>query len=204
VHAKYRVWYTNTKRTNVPDIAMSFSDSSFSYGPFVPHYVPRQYIENYFSIHKTDEYLSLGTTVEDLSQLPAASRDGLKTWKLTLRKYDRLRHVDIWWREEFDAVILANGHYSVPWVFSSLQFRDSRLTNCLRFHGFKATPSVTKIAWEAGRRWSSPRDRMGNCNQGISTGRHNHFQGWKRAQGRRPYHLLHWLPSFLSFLEQQS
>ncbi|KAF4944612.1 hypothetical protein FSARC_14624, partial [Fusarium sarcochroum] len=50
--------------TNVPDIAMSFSDSPFSYEPFVPHYVPWQYIENYFSIHKTDEFLFLNTTVE--------------------------------------------------------------------------------------------------------------------------------------------
>jgi cation diffusion facilitator CzcD-associated flavoprotein CzcO len=107
---------------------MSFSDSSFSYGPFVPHYVPRQYIENYFSIHKTDEYLSLSTTVEDMSQLPSASKHGLKTWRLTLRKYDLLRHVDVWWQEEFDAVILANGHYSVPWVFSKLELSDGILT----------------------------------------------------------------------------
>lgn len=144
MYVKYQFRRTNTKRTNVPDIAMSFSDSSFSYGPFVPHYVPRQYIENYFSIHKTDEYLSLGTTVEDLTQLPAASRDGLKTWKLTLRKYDRLRHVDVWWQEEFDAVILANGHYSVPWVFSPFPFSDIVLTIRHRFHGFKAWRHIWK------------------------------------------------------------
>ncbi|KAF5020300.1 hypothetical protein F66182_7676 [Fusarium sp. NRRL 66182] len=102
--------------TNVLDIAMSFSDSPFSYGPFVPHYVPRQYIENYFSIHKTDKYLSLNTTVEDISQLSAASKGGLKPWRLTLRKYEPLRHVDAWWQEDFDAVVLANGHYAVPWV----------------------------------------------------------------------------------------
>ncbi|KAK6700706.1 hypothetical protein SNK05_013542 [Fusarium graminearum] len=102
--------------TNVPQIAMSFSDMSFSYGPFVPHYVPRQYIESYFSFHKTDGYLSLNTTVEDISQLPLTSRDGLNLWRLTLRKYDPLRRVDVWWQEDFDAVILANGHYAVPWV----------------------------------------------------------------------------------------
>ncbi|EXM18622.1 hypothetical protein FoTM2_014067 [Fusarium oxysporum f. sp. vasinfectum] len=102
--------------TNVPQIAMSFSDQPFSYGPFVPHYVPRQYIETYFSTQKTDEYLSLNTTVEDVSQLPAATKGGLKPWRLTLRKYDSLRHLDVWWREDFDAVILANGHYAIPWV----------------------------------------------------------------------------------------
>jgi cation diffusion facilitator CzcD-associated flavoprotein CzcO len=95
---------------------MSFSDLPFSYGPFVPHYVPRQYIESYFSIHKTDGYLSLNTTVEDISQLPSSSRNGLHSWRLTLRKYDPLRQIDIWWQEDFDAVVLANGHYAVPWV----------------------------------------------------------------------------------------
>ncbi|KAJ3549098.1 hypothetical protein NM208_g678 [Fusarium decemcellulare] len=107
--------YTNLT-TNVPEIAMSFSDVRFSYGPFVPHYVPRQYIENYFSLHKTDDFLSLNTTVEDVSQIPTSSGKGINRWKLTLRKYDPLRHVDVWWQEEFDAVIIANGHYSVPWV----------------------------------------------------------------------------------------
>ncbi|KAK6697127.1 hypothetical protein SNK05_013569 [Fusarium graminearum] len=42
--------------------------------------------------------------------------DGLNLWRLTLRKYDPLRRVDVWWQEDFDAVILANGHYAVPWV----------------------------------------------------------------------------------------
>ncbi|KAI8712415.1 hypothetical protein NCS52_01339600 [Fusarium sp. LHS14.1] len=102
--------------TNIPDIAMSFSDIRFSYGPFVPHYVPRQYIENYFYLHKTDEYLSLNTTVEDVSQLPLLPGASFKRWKLTLRKYEPLRGVDVWWEEEFDAVIVANGHYSIPWV----------------------------------------------------------------------------------------
>lgn len=90
---------------------MSFSDSRFAYGPFPPHWVPRQYIANYFSLHRTDSLLVLNTTVEDLSRLPGNDR-----WKLTLRRYDSVRHVDVWWEEEFDAVIIANGHYSVPYV----------------------------------------------------------------------------------------
>ena len=103
--------------TNVPDIAMSFSDMSFAYGPFVPHYIPRQYLENYFSFHKTDSFLELNTTVEDVSKIPPpVKKGGLERWKLTLRKYDASRHVDVWWEEEFDAVVLANGHYSVPYV----------------------------------------------------------------------------------------
>jgi len=101
--------------TNVPDIAMSFSDSHFAYGPFAPHHIPRQYLENYFSIHKTDSHLVLNTTVEDVSQIHTSSKGGPR-WKLTLRKYDPLRHVDEWWTDEFDFVVFANGHYSVPYV----------------------------------------------------------------------------------------
>lgn len=99
----------------MPDIAMSFSDTRFAYGPFAPHYVPRQYIENYFSIHKTDSLLVLNTTVEDLTKIPG-DNPGLDRWKLTLRKYDSAQNADVWWEEYFDAVLLANGHYTVPYV----------------------------------------------------------------------------------------
>ncbi|KAI5867840.1 putative dimethylaniline monooxygenase [Durotheca rogersii] len=106
----------NSLTTNVPDIAMAFSDRRFAYGPFAPHYVPRQYIENYFSIHGTDKFLVLNTTVEDISKLEPSLDHSLERWKLTLRRYDPARHVDVWWEEVFDAVILATGHYSVPYV----------------------------------------------------------------------------------------
>ncbi|OAP56347.1 hypothetical protein AYL99_09526 [Fonsecaea erecta] len=128
--------------TNVPDIAMSFSDDRFPYGPFPPHWVPRQYIANYFSLHRTDTFLVLNTTVEDLSRLPG--KDG---WKLTLRRRDSVRHVDVWWEEEFDAVILANGHYSVPFVpevdgldrfirlFPQRVMHSKSYRNTLAYHG---------------------------------------------------------------------
>ncbi|TDZ14737.1 Thiol-specific monooxygenase [Colletotrichum orbiculare MAFF 240422] len=103
-----------TLTTNVPDVAMSFSDSRFAYGPFAPHWVPRQYIENYFSQHRTDKNLELNTTVEDVTRIPAPDRP--EQWRLTLRKFDAARNVDVWWEEIFDAVIFANGHYSVPYV----------------------------------------------------------------------------------------
>ncbi|CAM1507600.1 Fc.00g072410.m01.CDS01 [Cosmosporella sp. VM-42] len=65
---------------------------------------------------KPDSFLELNTTVEDISRLLPLSKNGFERWKLTLRKHDALQHVDTWWEEEFDAVILANGHYSVPWI----------------------------------------------------------------------------------------
>ncbi|KAE9363620.1 FAD/NAD(P)-binding domain-containing protein [Stipitochalara longipes BDJ] len=101
--------------TNVPAIAMSFSDLPFAYGPFVPHHIPKQYIESYFAHHGTDTLLSLNTTVEDVS-LIKTSNCSKEKWKLALRKYDSVRQVDIWWEDHFDAVIFANGHYAVPFI----------------------------------------------------------------------------------------
>ena len=95
---------------------MSFSDKPFPYGPFVPHWVPKQYIENYFSWQKTDSLLVLNTTVEDLTRIQAKDKHHDGRWKLTLRRFEPTRDADVWWEEEFDAVILANGHYSVPFV----------------------------------------------------------------------------------------
>ncbi|GFP55635.1 thiol-specific monooxygenase [Trichoderma asperellum] len=34
----------------------------------------------------------------------------------SLTKYDALQDADVWWEETFDAVVLANGHYSVPTI----------------------------------------------------------------------------------------
>lgn len=122
---------------------MCFSDSRFPYGPFVPHYVARQYIENYFAIHKTDALLELNTTLEDLSSVPVSTSSGSR-WKLTFRKYDAARHVDVWWEEFFDAVILANGHYSVPYVCGNFMSR---------FFSFVSPKCLTKLLG-ATSRWA--------------------------------------------------
>jgi len=103
-------------RTNVPAIAMAFSDKPFPYGPFVPHWVPKQYVQDYFSCCRTDAYLALGTTVEDLSKIRTDAILGRERWLVTLRRHDPTRNLDLWWKEDFDAVILCNGHYSIPYV----------------------------------------------------------------------------------------
>ena len=91
---------------------MSLSDKRFAYGPFAPHWVPKQYIQDYFASHHTDRFLVLNTTVEDVTR----HRD---IWKLTLRRHDPVQRVDIWWEEHFDALVIADGHYSVPYVCHS-------------------------------------------------------------------------------------
>lgn len=89
---------------------MAFTDRAFAYGPFVPHWIPKEYIESYFSWHQTDSKLALRTNVEQVLRLSN------ERWALVLRKHDAVQDRDVWWREEFDALILANGHYSVPFV----------------------------------------------------------------------------------------
>ncbi|WQF81150.1 Putative flavin monooxygenase, FAD/NAD(P)-binding domain superfamily [Colletotrichum destructivum] len=37
-------------------------------------------------------------------------------WKLTLRKSDPASSTDSWWEERFDALVVASGHYSVPYI----------------------------------------------------------------------------------------
>jgi hypothetical protein len=113
---------TIEKSTNVPAIAMPFSDLPFAYGPFVAHHIPKRYIESYFAHHQVDSLLSLNTTVEDVSLIKSAN-SSTERGKLTLRKHDSVRQVDVWWEDDFDAVVLANGHYSVRFVeppFSTL------------------------------------------------------------------------------------
>lgn len=108
---------------------MAFSDRPFPYGPFVPHWVPKQYVESYFSLHRTDSCLVLNTTVEDVSRVSAKDCNDHGRWKLILRRNEPTRRVDIWWEEEFDAVILANGHYTVPFVCSLVSVFASSSTS---------------------------------------------------------------------------
>jgi hypothetical protein len=78
--------------------------------------VPKQYIETYFSLQGTDNILSLNTTVEDVTRVPIEKLSRHSAWRLTLRRHDPIQKVDRWWQEDFDALIIANGHYSVPYI----------------------------------------------------------------------------------------
>ncbi|KAJ4022838.1 hypothetical protein NW752_003292 [Fusarium irregulare] len=100
--------------TTVPEIAMSFSDKRFPYGPFVPHHVPLDYLQDYYSLHQIEHLLVLNTTVEDVSRISDGT--GQDRWQLTLRQYNHAEGLDEWRQEIFDAVIIANGQHSIPYV----------------------------------------------------------------------------------------
>ncbi|KAJ5964994.1 uncharacterized protein N7479_004870 [Penicillium vulpinum] len=97
--------------TPFPDINSASSTRHLGkFNPTRPFRVVRKYLEDVFQ-----EYLhlaSLNTTVERLEKRN-------QKWTLTLRQSghgDGNSPKDYWWEEQFDAVIVASGHYSVPFV----------------------------------------------------------------------------------------
>ncbi|KAH8898427.1 FAD/NAD(P)-binding domain-containing protein [Thozetella sp. PMI_491] len=79
------------------------------YGPGAPYRhreVVREWVEGIFVRGGHDKLLELNTTVER-----AEKRHG--EWVLTLRK--ELPNKNYWWQESFDALVVATGHYNIPW-----------------------------------------------------------------------------------------
>lgn len=106
--------------TNIIPELMSYTQEPFptdlseralaEYGPHAPyrhHTAIRGWIENIFSRVGYENFLELNTTVEKVEKVQAE-------WVLTLRKESSARNY--WWRESFDAVVVASGHYNVPWI----------------------------------------------------------------------------------------
>lgn len=106
--------------TNVDHLAMSFSKepmpagasarSTALYGPTTPfrHWqIVRQYITDLVQRNGYEDFVSYSTTVEKAEKLGGE-------WRLTLRREGK--ESDYWWTETFDALVVASGHYSVPWI----------------------------------------------------------------------------------------
>ncbi|KAK8030161.1 hypothetical protein PG993_011452 [Apiospora rasikravindrae] len=111
--------------TNVSDVAMQFSGEPIAaersarsvalHGadtPFRPWDVLRRYVDGLVRRYDDDPVVgfSYNTTVERVEKVG-------REWKVTLRKaVEGDEENDEWWVEWFDAVVVANGHYSVPYV----------------------------------------------------------------------------------------
>lgn len=75
--------------------------------PFRHWQVIRRYITSLIERRGYQDFVSYSTTVE------RAEKAGAE-WKVTLRKAGKEQ--DYWWVEWFDAVVVASGHYSVPYI----------------------------------------------------------------------------------------
>lgn len=103
----------STMRTNIPEQLMTFSDvkkwpwldrpgsDTLTVAPAV-----RDYLVNYMSPYKS--YIKQGTTVEKVSK----NTEGKFVLSLRRRENDS----DVWWDEQFDAIVVATGHYHVPMI----------------------------------------------------------------------------------------
>ncbi|KAM0490710.1 hypothetical protein ACHAP8_011255 [Fusarium lateritium] len=106
--------------TNIDHVPMQFSQEPFPaetsarsvelYGPQTPfrHWsVVRRYIEGLVERNGYSDLVSYNTTVERAEKVGSE-------WKVILRKEGQER--DYWWIEWFDAVVVASGHYSIPYI----------------------------------------------------------------------------------------
>ncbi|KAL4874399.1 hypothetical protein BJY04DRAFT_226099 [Aspergillus karnatakaensis] len=82
--------------------------------PSRPFRVVSGYLEDLAAPYR--DLISFSTTVERVEKVATAK--GSK-WKVTVRQrghFHREREAEYWWAEEFDAVVVASGHYSVPLI----------------------------------------------------------------------------------------
>ena len=106
--------------TNVHDLPMQFSQepipdertasSIATHGPKTPFrhwHVMRRYVKGLLDRNGYGDLVSYNTTVEKVEKLG-------NEWKVTLRKQGA--RSDYWWAESFDAVVVASGHYWVPYI----------------------------------------------------------------------------------------
>jgi thioredoxin reductase len=79
--------------------------------PFRPYKVIKNWVGDMLARDNYSSMISYNTTVE------LASKDeSTGTWTLTLRKPIEGKNEDYWWSESFDAVVVATGHYIVPFI----------------------------------------------------------------------------------------
>jgi cation diffusion facilitator CzcD-associated flavoprotein CzcO len=74
--------------------------------PYRDRELIREWIEDIFVRNGYGKLVKLNTTVEK-----AEKKDG--KWVLTLRTEEPGKNW--WWQESFDAIVVASGHYNLPW-----------------------------------------------------------------------------------------
>ncbi|KAK8844850.1 hypothetical protein IAR55_006700 [Kwoniella newhampshirensis] len=99
---------------NVPTTTMAFKDFPYPPGTAlnISHEGISSYVHNYVENFGLDKLTSYNTRVEK------AEKQG-DTWTLTLRKVldeGEAKAREEYWTEEFDALVVATGHYNAPYI----------------------------------------------------------------------------------------
>ncbi|KXS95443.1 hypothetical protein AC578_4721 [Pseudocercospora eumusae] len=77
------------------------------HSPYRHWKVMRQYIHGLVKRNGYEDLVCYNTSVEKAEKVASI-------WRVTLRRSGE--QYDYWWQEEFDAIIVANGHYNVPYI----------------------------------------------------------------------------------------
>lgn len=108
--------------TNIIESLMTYSDKPYWKESEVNDYVDREdvrnYIESYIYRHKDNKKvtLSFNSTVEDVEKVAASANSDLPyQFKITVRK-ELADGTDEWSQQTFDAIVVAVGHYHVPFI----------------------------------------------------------------------------------------
>lgn len=108
--------------TNIIESLMTFSDQAqwklSGANDYVDRADVRNYIEQYIFRHKENDKVTLSfkTTVEDVEKVEAPQESGLPyQFKVTLRK-ELEDGTDEWFQQIFDALVVAVGHYHIPFI----------------------------------------------------------------------------------------
>ncbi|KAJ4338373.1 hypothetical protein N0V95_008071 [Ascochyta clinopodiicola] len=98
---------------SIPKINSALSVRRFGHAnPTRPWKIVADYLEDIFAKHL--HRVTFNTTVERVHKNTETGK-----WDITLRRSDvhfKGESRDYWWTESFDAVVVATGHYSVPYI----------------------------------------------------------------------------------------
>lgn len=79
--------------------------------PFRHHEVVQKYIADLLIRKGYQSLVEYDTTVERVKKIHETNE-----WRVTVRKKFLDKDEDYWWNEIFDAVVIASGHYNVPFI----------------------------------------------------------------------------------------
>ncbi|ELU06178.1 hypothetical protein CAPTEDRAFT_212147 [Capitella teleta] len=99
-------------RTNLPKEVMAFPDHPFPTGgsSFISHVDVLDYLKSYSQHFNLEQFIKFSTSVENVE--PITREDASTVWKMVSREVVSGKEE----HHEFDAVVVCNGHYSVPLI----------------------------------------------------------------------------------------
>ncbi|AOW28592.1 hypothetical protein MG5_03030 [Candida albicans P57072] len=104
--------------TNIPSRFTRFSylpdeekyhDKSRPIYPFLYHQELSQRFTDFVNNENLHEFIRLNTTVEDVYK-----NEDTGKWIISVRHKNPITGANEWYQEEFDAIVVANGHYTIP------------------------------------------------------------------------------------------